>query len=233
MKYLYIIQRPDDPFTITVYNSVRPLDNVSNIKFALLHDQEDPIGVIHKFLISYPLVFIPQAVITRDPDIIESRSYTIHKTFPINELFVTLSRLQFETLARMNTKLEKLIEENKTLKEGIALLEKRIIQEIRGIRDINNLCMVNNKEMAERVEQLEGSIIDVKSHTELLDKKVESRGTILINPDHFSCDSETEMVDVGDDAGDDVMDVAEGVTEEGDRLHAQSNSIWQSIFSRR
>lgn len=205
MRYLYIIFRPDDIYTIVVHNSMKVLSGVTNIKFALMHVHQDPLSIIQKFLTTYPLTFVPQTLTNKNPDIIDSRSYTVHlRAFPVYELYISLQSIQLEPLIMMNN---------------------RINDTVVSVHKLHNLEKAVS-DMRTEIVNLSTALLETKMLLGQLEKKIEEKGRLIIINDHFK-DDEEETKKEEHSTGTTIEEYNSPDTHNND-----GKSVWQSIFGK-
>lgn len=185
VKYLYVTQRPDDLFTVTVYNSSNLLTGMSNVRFMIMHYSTDPIGIIQSFLTSNSFIFVPTRIATRDPNVINAYSFVVHtKIFPLTELYLTLGPLQTEVIIRMNMKIDNntngtaitnLQNTVSSLNEQVNIHEKSLsgysldIKEYRdAILSIQNSVSSLNERVSHLERSLSGYTTNIKEDRDML-----------------------------------------------------------------
>lgn len=102
LKYLYITQKPDDAYTITIYNTSQLMPGLQHVKYMIPHLHSNPFDVIQNFLTSNGHMYIPNKITNRDSAIINAYIYAIQgRHVPIADLYLSVVPLQTEALLKI------------------------------------------------------------------------------------------------------------------------------------
>lgn len=105
LKYLYIVQKPNDCNTVTIYNTSHLMPGLQHVKYTVPHVSSTPFDVIQNYLTSKGVMYSPTKLHSKDPSIITSYNYLMQgKCLPIHKFYLATHPLQAEVLLKLYTK---------------------------------------------------------------------------------------------------------------------------------
>lgn len=201
IKYLYVTQKPDNIYTVTIYNTSAPIKGLSHIKFVVPHYHNDPMILIDNFLTTHGFLFM-----VFNPPVIggfKGKTYDLReKPFPLADLYLALGPLQSDvlmkfdeklgTISKLDTRMNTLESEIKDLRGSLGTDLIKVISEhigtfkeelnkISEVPDINGIKEGLERSMRAldiRVETLETNIV-TEDRMNFLNERIRSFSKII------------------------------------------------------
>lgn len=194
IKYLYVTQKPENIYAVTIYNTNAPMKGLSGVKFAIPHYHNDPLVLVDNFLTTHGFLFMPfNPPIMGGSSVIKGKTYDLReKPFPLADLYLALGPLQSDVLMRFDEKLsgQYSIKVDTKLVERIASLETELenVRESVG-RQISSIGLDFRSAITALKEDLTDCLLNVKSDLESaiksLDIRVETLETSIVTEDRM------------------------------------------------
>jgi uncharacterized protein YoxC len=166
IRYLYVIQRDEEPTTVTVFDFLAPQTTVRDVKFMVMHCGADIVGTISKFLTKGGYLFNQSHSFHAGAIISETFKIGSGNRFPLNEMYLVLGPLQSEVMVKlqMRSDVGPIMDKIDTISKNIEVNDKlfaNVVNENRSLR--SDLVRVTST-----VDELRGIISGMSKDNESL-----------------------------------------------------------------
>lgn len=199
IKYLYVTQKPENIYAVTIYNTNAPMKGLSGIKFVIPHFHNDPLVLVDNFLTTHGFLFMPfNPPIIGGSSVIKGKTYDLReKPFPLADLYLALGLLQSDVLMRFDEKLNAQINTrvDSKLVERIIGLETEIDHLRESVnRQVSSIGLDFRSAISAIKDDLTECLLTVKTDLEVaiksLDIRVETLETSIVTEDRMQAFNE-------------------------------------------
>lgn len=182
IRYLYVIQRDEEPATITIldYASLQP--NIRDMKFMIMHCSVDVIGAISRFLTKGGYIFNQSHSHHVGALVSETFKIVAGGRFPISDMYLVLGPLQSEVIVKLylrnpiDVDVKALIEKIDTVSKSIEVSDKLfsdIVLENQALRKMVDALIATNTSLRVDVDQLSAESAETYCSIDAMSKDID------------------------------------------------------------